>query len=695
MQVLKKTQAINQPMVYPSSISQKAIWKGRHIGIILACLLFFIPLCSLPPARIGYYSQVETSIFAFWGLSAFSYLWMYFLWKKHPNLVLYSTKLPIVWGPILLGLITILFSIMHPLPFRDFVGSGQIGEGAITFLACGIMACHFSILTRIAFYRKLIFASALLAGLSVSILTIIGSMDSPFISWRYWKWAAFYFPDFLAFIDIALIAIYLSIRKDFNGFLYIYDAIALSLFALIGYFANNKSLTLGIFITGLTMLGIAIFPKTWRKPLAQVSFFGLTFAVTLFVAFYDDFSNLLPASLGNISTITSRTWLSKVSLVDLWLKPLDEQWFQQVAMGSGWGTFSNISAANMFLIDQVSLFVGKEYQPSWELVNRDLLHTHNIITNLFHSIGLVGASAYLYIQYKINNSLSAQRFWLGVAFLLSYQIQLLFWFQFIMTIPFTLLAMSLLFRERSVTSWSSLLKPKLLITYACLLLSFTILQGYIMVGYKKNFAQNADRSNTDLIDVLTTNPYAHFEGALGAQRQVGLARIYSLALTKEFEKFPQKHVVYALKLAKHLNNLTKSGNYLANNVALNILSELASNPETLKYFDKDTYSLWEDLAKEHIRIMPYRSDILLPFFNHYQTLGKEKIVLNMAQSILKQSTNDAIALWFTGSSQLKHHSHFDEGMCMLQKSINKGIERLMPIPSPLKSKIMTYAQTCP
>lgn len=698
MNLHSKISPKNQPILTTDTPTTAQAWNLSRVGIILACLFFIVPLCSLPPARIGYYSQVETSVLAFWALSALSYVWIYFLNKKNPRLVYQTSNLPIVWGPILLGLVTILLAIFHPLPLRDFVGSGQIGEGALTFIASGIMACHFSILTRISVYRKLIFGGALFVGLLICTLTIIGSMDSPLINWRYWKWAAFYFPDFLAFIDIALITVYFYMRKDLKGMTYLYDTIALSVFASIAYYASNKSLSYGLIIAGFSTLGIWILPTTWRRNMLQMSFFGLTLSLTLLIVFYDDFSSLLPdtlKSLGHLSTLTSRTWLSKVSLVDLWLVPLNEEWIQQIVIGNGWGTFSNISAANMFLIDQVSIFSGKEYQPSWELVNRDLLHTHNILTNIFHSLGLLGVSLYLFTQYKVINSLSRPHLFLGATFLIAYQVQLLLWFQFLMTIPFTLLALSLLCRERSSTFNPSVMKPKLMLSFAGVLLLFSCLQGFMMIGYNMGLKPTADKSSTELVETLTTAPYMQLEAAFGAQRQVVLARSYSNAMQAEFEKTPQKLVTHSLKLVHHLNSLTKDGNYLANTLAINILSELASKPETLKLLDKDTFKAWEQLARDHVKFMPYRSDILLPFFNLYQTLGKEALVMDLTKSILEQNPHDPIALWFMGSSQLKSSAHFDRGMCMLQESIRDGVERFMPIPPPLKSKIMTYANLCP
>lgn len=678
------------------SSSQKRLLSLSQVGIILACLALLTPLCSLPPTRFGYYSQGEVCLIALWAISAATGLWMYFLDKKYPRLVSYTSKLPIVWGPLLLGVATLFISPFHVLPLRDFTGgSPHIAEGVLTFIASGILACNFSILTRIATYRKIIFTTALLVGLTISALTIIGSMESPFMSWRYWQWAPYFFPDFLSFIDIALAALYLSIRKDLKG-KYLNDIVAITLFTLIAYYASNKSLAYGI-VFSILATSIGFFPASWRRNLLHLSFFGLSFALTILITFYDDFSKAFPESLksfADLSTITSRTWLSKVTFVDLWVAPLTWEWIQQLFIGKGWGTFNNISASNMFLIDQISIFSGKEYNPSWELVHRDLLHTHNILTNYFHSIGLLGVSLYLYIQYKLLNSLSQNCFLIGVAFLISYQIQLLFWFQFIITIPFTLLTFSILFRKRTPIPWSIYLKPKAALGFTVLLLAFSSVQGVITWGYQKDLKDKAPPTKK-LVDTLISAPYIRLEAHLGAQRQVGSARLFATALQSELEKEPQELVAYSLKLVNHLKSLSKDGNYLSNNVAINILSELASKPEALRFLDARTFKIWEQLAKDHIDIMPYRTDILLPFFNLYQTLGKETPVLEFTRKICERNPRDSIGLWFMGSSFLKNPERFDAAMCTLQKSIREGIERFMPVPPLLKTKIMLHAKVCP
>jgi len=672
--------------------NKNTTWHLSRIGMILGCLFFIAPLCNLPPTRFGYYNQIETCLIAFWTLSAVVCLWIYFLRKQYPRLVCHTLRLPIVWGPLLLGMLTLLISPFHVLPFRDFTGgSPHIAEGALTFIASGVLAINLSILTRIAAYRKIIFTTALLVGLTISTLTILGSMESPFLSWQYWQWAPYFFPDYLSFIDIALAALYVYIRKDLKS-TYLTDVIAFSLFALIAYYASNKSLSYGIILSVISVMGIWLFPLTWKRNLLHLTFFGLSVTLTLLIVFYDDCSKVLPGFLGNLSTITSRTWLSKVTFVDLAADPLSWEWIQQLLIGQGWGTFNNISASNMFLIDQICMFTGKDYNPSWELVNRDLLHTHNVLTNYFHSLGTIGVSLYLYIQYKLINSLPRNYFFSGTAFLIAYQVQLLFWFQFMITIPFTIFAFSVFFRQRTPVIWSFLLKPKLMPVFAALLFIFSSVQSVITWGYQ----QPKDIQPTkESVRELTTASYVHLEAHFGALRQIGLVRVLATNLQEELKKEPEELVMQSLKLVHHLTTLPKEGNYLANNLAINILSELASKPETLKFLNAQVFMTWEQLTKDHIDIMPYRTDILLPFFNLYQTLGKEAIVLEFTKKICEKNPKDSIALWFMGSSLLKNQAHFDTAMCILQKSIREGIERFMPVPPPLKTKIMHHGKACP
>lgn len=686
------TSMIKQPTKFLHS------WNINKWGLLLACLFFLIPLCSLPPTRIGYFGPTETCLMAFWFLSGMSGLWIYFLGKKKPHLPPHVLKLPIVWGPILLGMVTILLAPFHPLPLRDFVGSAQLSEGALTFIASGIMAAHFSILTRVPAYRRVIVTLAILTGLVICTLTIIGCSETPFPSWRYWKWAPFFFPDFLAFIDIALLACYAYMRKDTAAFKPFYDTLALIIFMGVGYYASNKSLTYGVVIASASAFGIWLFPKDWRRNLLQLAFFGLSFSLTLFIIFYDDISKALPESLnsfGHMSTLISRTWLSKIALIDLWYDPLNWAWIKKIVMGNGWGTFSNLSASNMFLIDQISLFSGKEYQPNWELLDRDLLHTHNILTNIFHSLGLFGVSLYVYAQYHLIKSLPQNMIFIGTLFLIAYQTQVLLWFQFVMVIPFILLTFSLVFKGRTSTPISFVSKPHFTLGFTGLLILFSCLQGWISIGYRNGLLAGPIPSNTILVDKLTSAPYVRLEALFGGQRQIALARAYTLNLQKEFEKSPEKQLASSLKVVHYFKSLPKDGNYLANNLALNILNELASHTEIFPLLSQDTFTLWEQLAQDHIEIMPYRSDILLPFFNLYQTLGKEAVVLDFTKKICDKNPRDPIALWFIGSSLLKSPAQFDNGMCTLQESIRQGVERFMPLPPSLKTKIMLQAKTCP
>ncbi|MBM3468138.1 MAG: hypothetical protein FJX71_01745 [Alphaproteobacteria bacterium] len=693
-----KRKAPRAPSKDQSYADVKRFWNLGQVGLILACMFFIIPLCTLPPLRLGFYSQVETSLIALWVSSAISCLWIGLVWQKNPKLVENIVKLPLVWGPILLGTFSLALCTFHILPLRDLVGSGQIGEGVLTLFSVGIMAAHFSLLSRLSRARKALFLSAVLVGIIISTLTIIGSQESPFYSWRYWKWAPFFFPDFLAFIDIALMAIYLHMRKEIKGNGYIKDGIALCAFGIIAYYASNKSLGYGLIIAALSMVPLLIFPHSWRRGLIQICFFSITLLITFLVIFYDDISRALPPQvsfLGNISTLTSRTWLSKISLVDLWYNPLDLQEIKRILIGSGWGTFGNISAANMFLIDEISLFAGSEYQPSWELVDRDLMHTHNVLTNIFHSLGLMGVGIYLFTQYKLINSFARHSLLLGSGFLIAYQIQILFWFQFTMTIPFTLLAFSLFARVPSKGYKFNWLRSKILTSIAITLLFFSVLNGFVACGFNKKLIEPEPHASTEQIETLITSPNVYVEGLFGAQRQVRLLRRYALDIQKEFEKSPAQLLEFSLKIVKHLESLPKGGNYLANNIAINILSELASKTEVLNLFDSQTYELWENLVKDHIALMPYRTDILIPFFTHYQMLGKESKVLDFAHQIRHQNPSDPIALWFIGSCLLRDPSRFDEGMCTLRSALHSKVERFIPIPSQLKIKITRHLKACP
>jgi hypothetical protein len=661
----------------PGFIMRLNAFNFINLGLINACLFFMVPLCSLPPARMGYYRQIETSVILFWFLAGLAGLWLYGAVKKYTRLVNRIFQFPVVWGPILLGVLTIILSVFHSLPFRDFIGPAQMGEGALTFIASGIVAAQFSMLMRITSARRIILAIAFIIGVLICGLTIIGSQESPFPGWQYWNWSPFFFPDFLAFIIIAVFGSYLYVRNSLINYKIPCDILAVFLCGTVTYYTSNKSLTYGWVISALVLTILNFLPNRLKQKFIHLCFFGLSVFFTFLISFYDDFSLALPENLkflGNIHSLVSRTWLSKVTFIELWHEPLTWNSLKGIFIGHGWGTFGNVSTSNMFLIPKVGLFTGNNYDPTWELVNRDLLHTHNVLTNLFHSAGVLGIAGYLYTQYKLVNSISKTLLKSATAFLIAYQIQVLFWFQFLMTIPFTILAFTLFFRTPAPCWTSRLVKPAGLKIYGVLLIIFSGLQGWVTTGYNNNLMNSSLPSTPEKIEELVTSSYGTLEAAFGAQRQVALARIYGSNLQKEFENAPEKVFVHSLKLVRYLKSLPVQGNYLANNVALNIMSEIALRADIRNMEDSDT---------------------LIPFFNFCQKQGKNNIVLDISGRILERNSCDPVALWFRGSSQMNSSSHFEEGMCQLQKAINNGIERFMPVSETLKSKIAHHSRFCP
>src|ERR1700722_838467 len=102
---LSKGQALNT--------KKMSVMTLGSFGLALACLIIAIPLLNLPPTRIGFHRQMEPCLIAFWGFSAATALWLFFLGRKYPRLLQMTAQLPLVWGPLLIGFVTLVLCPFH------------------------------------------------------------------------------------------------------------------------------------------------------------------------------------------------------------------------------------------------------------------------------------------------------------------------------------------------------------------------------------------------------------------------------------------------------------------------------------------------------------------------------------------------------------------------------------------------------
>jgi hypothetical protein len=675
-------------------------------GFGLFLLLFLVPLSGIPPFRFGYYVQVEPVICAFWFTGGLCGLWSLIFNYHRPYLAKKIWQIPLVWGWIPIILMSAILSVFHPLPLQYWTGSGQLAEGILTFTSAMFMSFLLVFLIKTRKFRKYVFFVFLISGALLSGLTILGSFESPILSYRNWFWAPLFFPDYIAFFVVSLVALYWIYRKEFKDNLF-YHLILLSCIAFFGYYASNKSLGYGFFIsfTALIALELPLFKKLLYQTKLYIFYCVSTLSLTFVILLYDKISPFLPSTLSNLLTLQSRTYLTKVAIIDFFYKTFNFSFLFELFLGKGWGKYPDALIANVFLLKEVSLYSGKDWNPNWEFVTRDLLHSHNFIIETFLSVGLLGLLLYFVIQYFIVASLRKDLKRIGAFFFLSLAILLTFWFQMFLTIPYVLLIMAFLFSKPSSTfpqlkfSWiqkgSMMMVPLLLI--------WSLIHGVMVYQVSKRFfAKDTHDLPRAISSFLSPSFVSAYETAIGARRRVAIGRLYSkdiiARLHKQKTASTSEMFETSLQIAKKLHTtINPEGNYYSLIATMSIFSELAVSEKTKLIFAANEENLkeWTEVAQKFIHVMPFRSDILMTYFHFLAQHHHDEELVRFCKAILTLKPSDPIALWFLGASLLQSGSHFDDGICLLKKALKNNLTHYMPIPPQKVKEIEEISVLCP
>jgi hypothetical protein len=663
-------------------------------GLLLSLLILLTPLMGIPPFRFGYYVQVEPVMCYLWLMGGLSALWTFVLVKQKPRFAAQIWSMPIVWGWLPIIVLSGVTSLFRPIPLQSWTGSGQIGEGVLTFLSEMFITFVFVALIKIKSYRKLLLIMAVLTGTIMSLLTIIGSFESPFESYRNWTWAPIFFPDWIAFFAVSLIVFYWVCRKDFRH-KWPYHFIMLSIIAVVSYYASNKSLGYGaaIALGVVVALEIPVFKKITYETKFFLSFLGLTLGLTLFLIFYDVFGDYISQNPMLKVTLESRTYLNKIVLIDFFYQPFGVDFLTQLFFGMGWGRYSDALAANVFLIKEIFMYHGQKLDPNWEFLKRDLLHSHNSISEHFLALGGVGLSIFYTVKYFVIRSMNFAHHRLAVFFLLTLTIVGIFWFQLVLTLPFVLLASAMIFQRRCILKFLRL-KPRSLKIMGgvggIVLMSWSFFHLGFTMNLGKNVRLDPQTKFDEIYNEYMVSPGLQYDNYIGGRRSIALGRslvnelfIY-LKKNKNLapEALMQTHIKIISIAQLLFNEVTHSGNFYAVIVPMNIFSEAAYNPQIKHIFEANPKlaEVWGQMAGYFVKVLPKRSDILVPLFNYLLVHHEQEKVRDLTRELLSYNSEDAVALWFLGLVELTDSSTYTKGVCRLKQAFRNGLTRTVPIP---------------
>ena len=686
--------------------------------------LMLVPFLALPPLGYGLFHQIEPLTVGTWFLGGCGALWCFIAHLRRPKLINKIFSLPVVWTQALILIYALIQCLFLSSALRSLVGTPHLGQGILTFTSLLFLTPPLVLLTKIKTYRKALFTLATLSCLTLSALTILGSMDSPLQEMRYWQWCPVFFPDYIAFGLVPLFAFYWVFRADFKN-TPLYHIVFLGILGVTSYYSYNQSIFIAYILGIFTYLSVRFGPFQHISPVKRFGlylFLGLS-TLTLFLSTYDLISSYLPEKLQNQGSLTSRLYLAKMTFIDFFYRPFNASYLTDFLFGQGWGSFNNATLSNIFLVNDISLFSEGTWKPSWEFLDRDLLHSHNFLLETFLTSGLLGLFLFLYAKYQLILSLGHRHLFVGIFFLTGYLSLSAFWFELLHTLPFVMLAHAFLFTRQSSLSHKNGLQKiwPTFARYGSLAGVFLIPISFLFMVFVQQINDLKLKGGDDLlksVSLFNDSPLVDYDLSLGGFRAVLIGHRLASEITgslhaAEKESTSKAKEMDSLKaqdlqgdLQKHAQDALKANMTLAQKLfkpdtskaslnglvlSLNLMTELASQkilgPLFLEH--REAVKLWGEIAQHAHRQMLFRSDIISVYLNHLLSTHQRQKLLQMTRQALSHNSNDPIAHWYQGLLRLKTDEDPSQGLRDLQQAITLGVNRFLPIP---KEEIDTIMQ---
>jgi len=656
--------------------------------------------------------KASSLCFGCWGGVAL--LWNALLFSKRERLARRLWAMPVVWGWLPLILFSIVRSLFQPAPLMGWVGSPQLAEGILTFISFMSLSPPLILLTKIKNLRPWVFSGFMLSATGLAALTVLGAFDSPLKMLAFFKWAPVFFSDFMGFLPIAFLPVAWHYRdlfkKPATRYGYAIGCIAFILFTT--YYAQNRTLYPAYAIGGFTYLALClpIFPKMdFTKRFALYLFAGLTF-LSIVISFYDTLSSYLPDYFSDtliFATLKSRMNLAKMTFLDLLYRPWDLSFWADILFGHGWGGYNNGVLSNMFLMNELSLFTQTKWAPTWEFVNRDLLHSHNLLIETFHAIGILGLGCFLFGKYFMLRALNPSGRFIGVLFMVSLCILLTFWFQLPQTFPYTLFATLLVFSSpRSPQPTGRIchylphnlpVKPlkTTLMTAGALMLCFSLTHGIYAYRLGTTLFPQEGQKIADKTRELIETDITAYDKHLGGYRTLHLSKIYVGIIFDILEKKEKTDVENTLNMVTTLARFGAEDRLGSNLSAIlfrvNQFNDLATKTKTSKVLlaNKELLQEWDTAVDHALEYLPFRSDILIPYLSHLTLHKRWDRLDHVLKGITSHKEDDIIAHWFQGMRFMNQDRTYPKGLMMLKEALRGGITRFMPIPPQEVNKILS------
>lgn len=614
-------------------------------------LLAFLPFASVIWPT-GIFQESDLAFFGLWLMAGVYAVILGLSKAQHFKMSILSC------GFFLLAALSIIGIFQNGLAALG--GVNEIREGTATFLALAILI----VVGKQSDMKSL---PLWLVPVAYCVLTISG-----YYGWLHLK--TYIFPDIAAFPLLASLPLYSGFRKSLKAFQRLWDVVFATIFYLLLVYCTNDAATVGclcafvfVFLLPLAKKFIAFLPKKDGWYIAS----GLGF-IAVMILVSQLFLPYLP------SPLQSRTLLGMVS-VSQYFDQITFSKFFHLLFGYGWGSYQEFPVLNLFNIESFSMYADGNFKPNWEFLERNLLHSHNLILETLVSSGLVGVGLLLTIIYRWVENIDPSD-WAGRFFVVSYLILLSAWFQTPPVLVFSLFAM---ISVKEKTSYSFHIPRFAWVGCGLFLIVFSCIELWSSFALDKHKYKTIQSFDEDILKFI--NDPAHSYDKLSTYKASNMiigrfSQGLGTVTEAELKYLPniEKAIIY---LAQDYLNSYQKRNVVSSVHVINLCNAYVNLPKVSISSDSEFFKELKKTLIEHLSRFPMRADMAIGFLNLcFDKMENIKETNEMADTILAVAPDHPIGLWFKGLSGLTLGIEKKQSLEKMRSAVKIGLCRFMPIP---------------
>lgn len=369
-------------------------------------------LLLVTQTRVGLWDESEIFVTLFFFSSALTALFALLL---RPRAFSQGLGIPPLLCLVALFCISVLTSLVHPVPGADWFGPPETGIGIFMWGALIMLVAGFSAILRSSSFQALLWigtlATTLLAGICLSA--------------AYGQHSTIQTHSFNSFLSYAGITL-LVCSRFFKDAVHRYSSLIIGVLTII--FSKNAT----------TLLGMgALIPLLWfferlkdplKKRLQILSLIATPFAVAA--------AEHLFSSPTRFPSLWSRVLSHYIVLLDFKEHP----WI--LAWGRGWGSFTEQLLAQYPKIGGTFIQNG-QWQPNWDALQRFDFHSHNGLLEALVAVGILGPFLLLGFYGALVWYTPSHKRTPAYIFSFLHLITICNWFELPLTFPYTAFAIAL------------------------------------------------------------------------------------------------------------------------------------------------------------------------------------------------------------------------------------------------------------